>query len=73
MGAGWCVYDLDRSQDNDLESSEGSYQVYAYGTGSRLVYRSQSQSTILPDFLMKKFAEEGAVDLLTGIRGRAEG
>jgi len=73
LSAGWCVYDLDPAKDNDLDSTKGSYQVYASDSGSRLVYRSTSQSTILPDFLMKKFAGDGAVDLLTGIRRRAEG
>lgn len=73
LSAGWCVYDLDPSRENDLESSVGSYQVYAHGDGSRLVYRSKTQSTILPSFLMKKFAGDGAVELLAGIRSRAEG
>ena len=73
LSAGWCVYSLDDSQDNDLQSTEGSYQVYAHGSGCRLVYRSKSQSTILPDFLMKKFAADGAIELLTGIQRRSEG
>ena len=73
LSAGWCVYDLDPSRENDLDSTVGSYQVYAQGTGSRLVYRSKTQSTILPSFLMKKFAGDGAIELLAGIRSRAEG
>ena len=73
LSAGWCVYGLDPAKDNDLKRSDGSYQVYAYGSGSRLVYRSNTQGSIVPDFLMKKFAQDGAVDLLTGIRARAEG
>jgi hypothetical protein len=73
LSAGWCVFDLDPDKENDLQSTSGSYQVYPHGDGSRLVYRSSAQSTILPDFLMKKFAGDGAVDLLTGIQRRAEG
>ena len=73
LSAGWCVYDLDHSRENDLDSTVGSYHVYSHGDGSRLVYRSKTQSTILPSFLMKKFAEDGAIELLSGIRSRAEG
>lgn len=73
LSAGWCVYDLDPSRENDLEGSVGSYQVYAHGEGSRLVYRSKTKGSILPSFLMKKFAGDGAIELLAGIRQRAQG
>jgi len=70
---GWCVYTLDASKENDIKSTDGSYQVYAVDGGSRLVYRSQQTSSILPSWLMQKFAHDGAVELLTGIRARAGG
>lgn len=73
LNAGWCVYTLDTSKDNDISSTDGSYQVYANGAGSRLIYRSSQQSSILPAWLMQRFSREGAEELLTGIARRAGG
>jgi hypothetical protein len=71
--AGWCVYALDESKDNTIESSKGSYQVYAQGDGSRMVYRSVSVgSESTPEWLSKKLATGSAKDMLSGIRARAE-
>lgn len=75
VGAGWCVYSLDRSRpDNTIQSSDGSYQVYPSGSGSRMVYRSLSVSSPnTPEWVRKKLAFSGARELLGGIKGRAEG
>ena len=71
--AGWCVYALDETRDNTIVSSQGSYQVYALGDGSRMVYRSVSVgSESTPEWLSKKLATGSARDMLTGIRARAE-
>ena len=73
IAAGWCVYRLDTSKENDIKSSTGSYQVYPNAQGgSRVVYRSAQQSSVLPSWVMEKFAGEGAQQLLAGIRRRAE-
>jgi hypothetical protein len=73
--AGWCVYKLDESRpDNTIQQSNGSYQVYAHGGGSRMVYRSLSiGSAGTPDWVRKKLAFSSARELLGGIKGRAEG
>jgi len=74
MAGGWCVYALDESEDNTIESSRGSYQVYPLGEGSRMVYRSVSVgSASTPEWLSKKLATGSARDMLSGIRARAEG
>jgi len=71
--SGWCVYALDESRDNTIVSSRGSYQVYAQGDGSRMVYRSVSVgSDSTPEWLSKKLATGSAKDMLEGIRARAE-
>ena len=71
--AGWCLYALDRSRENTIASSAGSYQVYAQGEGSRMVYRSVSVgSESTPEWLSKKLATGSAKDMLAGIRARAE-
>jgi hypothetical protein len=69
---GWCTYTLDPAKDNDISSSEGSYQVYAQGTGSRLVYRSASSIKGAPDWVKKKLAYSSAREMLGGMKARAE-
>ena len=74
MAGGWCVYALDESKDNTIQSSRGSYQVYATADGSRMVYRSVSVgSDSTPEWISKKLATGSARDMLSGIRARAEG
>ncbi len=70
--AGWCTYTLDDTRENDVSSSEGSYQVYALGAGSRLVYRSVSSMEGAPDWLKKKVAHSSAREMLGGMKARAE-
>jgi len=74
MAGGWCVYALDESRDNTIESSRGSYQVYPLSEGTRMVYRSVSVgSASTPEWLSRKLAYGSARDMLSGIRARAEG
>lgn len=73
LSKGWCVFTLDTSKENDINSTDGSYQVYASDGGSRLVYRSAQQNSILPSWLMQRFAREGATQMLEGMKRRAGG
>lgn len=73
VAKGWCVFTLDTSKENDIQSTDGSYQVYAHDGGTRLVYRSAQQNSILPSWLMQRFAREGATEMLTGMKRRAGG
>ena len=73
LAAGWSVYTLDDSQDNDLLESAGSYQAYAIPGGSRLVYRSRSRSKgEVPDWLRKRLAHSASREMLGGMKSRAE-
>lgn len=74
LAAGWCVYSLDASKPNDLKSTAGSYQAYATGPNtSRLVYRAKADpSSPLPDWAKKRVAFSSAVEMVTGMKKRAE-
>jgi hypothetical protein len=73
VAQGWCVYALDTTKENTIESTQGSYQVYATDGGSRMIYRSLSVgSSGTPDWIRKKLAYSSARELLSGIRSRAE-
>ena len=69
---GWCVYSLDDSRDNDIESSNGSYQAYAHGEGTRLVYRTDSLAAGAPEWVRKRLADSSAKEMLRGMKARAE-
>lgn len=68
----WCVYSLDGSKENDVDSSNGSYQAYAHGTGTRLVYRTDSLAKGAPEWVRKKLADSAAKEMLGGMKNRAE-
>lgn len=71
--SGWCRYALDTTKENDIVSSEGSYQVYSVGSSTRFVYRSQSDSgRRMPGWLRRWFAVDSLKDQITGIRRRAQ-
>ena len=74
MSAAWCVYDLDPSKPNDLKSTSGSYQAYTLGGGvSRLVYRAKADPTSpMPEWAQKRIAYSGAVEMVSGMKRRAE-
>lgn len=70
---GWCVYRLDPSQPNDLVLVDGSYHVYASGSGSRIVNRARSESgTAVPEWLKRSLANGPLKEQLRGIRDRAQ-
>jgi len=72
MEAGWCVYTLDDSKNNDLESSNGSYQAYPHADGTRLVYRTDSLAAGAPEWVRRKLADSAAKEMLGGMKARAE-
>ncbi|MFT6144449.1 MAG: hypothetical protein ACJAZO_001859 [Myxococcota bacterium] len=70
----WAVSTLDETKENDLVSVYASYQVFATGTGSRIIYRSQSDSgRSIPQWISRWLANNALKDQLIGIRARAEG
>ncbi len=71
--AGWCSYTLDGSKENDIGFSEGSYQVYPQGSGTRLVYRAAADADQKgPEWIRKKLAYDSASEMLGGMKRRAE-
>jgi hypothetical protein len=72
VARGYCVYTLDPAKPNDVKNSRGSYQVYAQGSGSRLVYRSVSQLDGAPEWAARKVATGSAKEMLLGMKRRAE-
>ena len=72
MANHWCVYRLDPSKDNDIESSNGSYQAYALASGTRLVYRTDSIAAGAPEWVRKRLADNAAKEMLGGMKTRAE-
>lgn len=72
--AGWSTFRLDESQPNDIVSADGSYHVYAIPGGSRVVYRSRSDSgRSVPEWIKRWLANNALRDQLVGIRARAQG
>jgi hypothetical protein len=70
----WAVSTLDESKENDMVSIYASYQVFATETGSRIIYRSQSDTgRSVPQWISRWLANNALKDQLTGIRARAEG
>ncbi len=71
--AGWCRYSMDKSRENGIESTEGSYQTYAHNGGTRLVYRGFSESgRYVPGFIKRWLAGSALVDQMQGMKRRAE-
>jgi hypothetical protein len=73
LAQGWCPYSLDAARPQDLVAVDGSYQTYASGDGTRLVYRSQTDSgRYVPGFVRRWLAVESLSKQLEGIKARAE-
>lgn len=71
--AGWAVSVLDETQENDIVSAYSSYQVIPTETGSRIIYRTRSDSgRSVPDWVKTWLANNALKDQLSGIRARAE-
>lgn len=72
LSAKWCMYTLDDDKDNDLSSSNGSYHAVPHGSGSRLIYRTDSVAAGAPEWVRKKLADSSASEMLGGMKTRAE-
>jgi hypothetical protein len=67
------TYDLDRTRPNDLDQASGAYEVFARGSGSRLVYTSGVEAQgYVPQWLKSRVTSGPLVEQLGGIRARAE-
>ena len=71
-GEGYTEYRLDKSQDNDLNDSHGSYQVYEHGSGTRLVYRSTVDGGAAARMVKKAVLSDSLPEQLLGMKRRAE-
>ena len=70
---GFAHYYTDTSQDNDVESASGSYQVFPRGQGSRLVYRVHiEEDGLTPLWVKKALVTRTLPEQIKGIRSRAE-
>jgi hypothetical protein len=68
-----ATYQMDKSQPNDIENLEGAYAVLSNGTGSRLIYRSLTDSGVyVPGFVRNYLTNNSLVEVLGGMRTRAE-
>ena len=71
---GWVRYRLDKSKENNLVEVQGAYQIYASGGGSRLIYRTYTDSgRSVPTFIKNWLASGSLKEQMGGIRKRAEG
>ena len=72
--AGTASYDLDPAKENGIKAANGTYQVIALPDGtSRLVYRSISDAGVyVPGWIKNWLAQGSLVDVLEGIKKRAE-
>lgn len=69
----FIIYGLDTSKTNDMKVVSGTYHVYPSGTGTRLVYTGLSDSGVyVPGWLKTWLANGSLVDLIGGVRKRAE-
>jgi len=70
---GFACYYLDSSQENDIDTPSGSYQVYPRGEVSRMVYRVEIQGDgWTPAWVHKALVARNLPEQLKGIRARAE-
>ncbi len=66
-------FDLDKTKENDIAHSQGSYQVLSTPEGSRLIYRSSADpQSSMPGWMRSMLTGKPLRDQLYGIRQRAE-
>ena len=66
-------FDLDRTKENGIGHSRGSYQVLSRPGGSRLIYRSEDDpSSKIPKWMRAMLTGRPLNDQMHGIRKRAE-
>jgi len=70
---GWTRFGVDQTRPHDIDHASGSYQVYAQGTGSRLVYRNDADpQSKLPNWARDLLASRSMRQQISGIKARAE-
>lgn len=70
---GWTRFGVDQTRPHDIDHASGSYQVYAHGTGSRLVYRNDADpGSKLPNWARELLASRSMRQQISGIKLRAE-
>ena len=68
-----ATYHMDKTQPNDIANVEGFYAVQPSGTGSRLIYRSITDSGVyVPGWIRNMLANSSLVEVLEGMRTRSE-
>ena len=66
-------FDLDKSKENGIGHSRGSYQVLSRPGGSRLIYRSEDDpNSKIPKWIRAMLTGRPLKDQMHGIRKRAE-
>ena len=66
-------FDLDKTKENGIGHSRGSYQVLPRDSGSRLIYRSEDDpSSNIPKWMRSMLTGRPLKDQMHGIRKRAE-
>jgi len=68
----YAEYTLDVAYENDIGASDGAYQVYANGTGSRMMYTADVSAGSTPTWIKKALITGSLGEQLEGMRGRAE-
>lgn len=71
----WTSFVLDTSRDNDIDDTQGIYQVVDLGGGrSRLVYTTRASSEAkAPGWVRRMLQQKATRSLLAGMRDRAQG
>ena len=69
---GLTEYHLDTSKDNDISATDGAYQVYANGDGSRMMYTADVTTGGMPTWIKKSLIGSSMNEQLEGMRERAE-
>ena len=73
LEAGWCSYGLDETKKSDMQKSEGWYRAVPHGDGALLYYLGSAQGNYYaPEWLRKRLSTSGTVDLMMGMKKRAE-
>jgi len=73
LEGGWCSYGQDATKKSDVQKSEGWYRVVPHGEGARLFYLGSAHGNYyVPEWLRKRLSTSATVELMMGIKKRAE-
>ena len=71
-GEHYTEYTIDASKENDLTASDGAYQVYENGEGSRMMYTADISGGNMPVWIKRTLVSGSMNEQLEGMRKRAE-